>query len=333
MKKYLQPRAEEGNTDTVPAMLTPGEFVIRKDAVDEIGIDKLHALNNIDRLSDMSALTNYRPAQFQEGGEVSGRKKAHLALAGMGMVPGVGNVADIADAALYGLEGDKLGALMSLASAVPLAGLAVGAGKFGKAAKKLKYDPNVASSVPTPRTKTGQFFKDPFRGVSKKKLLKEVENAGLPDAYGEPVSYFKKLDASELAEILRGYYGRDLQYVKDVGFQEGGEVMNYYGGGMVRNKRTQYQEGGVVEALEAFGEKSKSADELVALIALRASQDWKKRANESKPYHGPPIPKYLKPFPKLQLRKTKPMHLEPIAPVPSTGFQQGGMVPQQCRFY
>ena len=74
MKKYLQPRAEEGNTDTVPAMLTPGEFVIRKDAVDEIGIDKLHALNNVDRLSDMSALTNYRPAQFQEGGEVKPEK-------------------------------------------------------------------------------------------------------------------------------------------------------------------------------------------------------------------------------------------------------------------
>ena len=37
--------------------------------------------------------------------------------------------------------------------------------------------------------------------------------------------------------------------------QEGGEVMNYYGGGMVRDARARYQEGGVVEALEAFGEK------------------------------------------------------------------------------
>lgn len=32
-------------TDTVPAMLTPGEFVIRKSAVDEIGVDTLSALN------------------------------------------------------------------------------------------------------------------------------------------------------------------------------------------------------------------------------------------------------------------------------------------------
>ena len=35
-----------GNSDTVPAMLTPGEFVIRKSAVESIGLDTLHAMNN-----------------------------------------------------------------------------------------------------------------------------------------------------------------------------------------------------------------------------------------------------------------------------------------------
>ena len=34
-----------GNRDTVPAMLTPGEFVIRKKAVEKIGVGKLAALN------------------------------------------------------------------------------------------------------------------------------------------------------------------------------------------------------------------------------------------------------------------------------------------------
>ncbi|NDC71830.1 MAG: phage tail tape measure protein [Sphingobacteriia bacterium] len=34
-----------GNGDTVPAMLTPGEFVIRKKAVQAIGVDKLHSMN------------------------------------------------------------------------------------------------------------------------------------------------------------------------------------------------------------------------------------------------------------------------------------------------
>lgn len=35
----------QGNGDTVPAMLTPGEFVIRKDAAQTIGYDKLHKVN------------------------------------------------------------------------------------------------------------------------------------------------------------------------------------------------------------------------------------------------------------------------------------------------
>ena len=34
-----------GNGDTVPALLTPGEFVIRKDAVRRVGLDMLHAIN------------------------------------------------------------------------------------------------------------------------------------------------------------------------------------------------------------------------------------------------------------------------------------------------
>jgi hypothetical protein len=33
-------------TDTVPAMLTPGEFVIRKYAVKDFGLDKLKAIND-----------------------------------------------------------------------------------------------------------------------------------------------------------------------------------------------------------------------------------------------------------------------------------------------
>ena len=34
-----------GNSDTVPAMLTPGEFVMSKGAVDKIGADNLMAMN------------------------------------------------------------------------------------------------------------------------------------------------------------------------------------------------------------------------------------------------------------------------------------------------
>lgn len=51
-----------GNRDTVPAMLTPGEFVIRKDAVNAVGLDTLHSINNMQH--------------FAKGGEVQERKRA-----------------------------------------------------------------------------------------------------------------------------------------------------------------------------------------------------------------------------------------------------------------
>ena len=64
----------EQNTDTVPAMLTPGEFVIRKDAADQIGPEKLQMLNNIDRLSNTALLeTAKSPMGYQEGGRAGKR--------------------------------------------------------------------------------------------------------------------------------------------------------------------------------------------------------------------------------------------------------------------
>ena len=46
-----------GNTDSVPAMLTPGEFVLRKSAVRSIGTEKLHKMNKFgsgDRVRDIA---------------------------------------------------------------------------------------------------------------------------------------------------------------------------------------------------------------------------------------------------------------------------------------
>jgi hypothetical protein len=368
MKKYLQPKAEEGNTDTVPAMLTPGEFVIRKDAVDEIGIDKLHALNNIDRLSDMSALTNYRPAQFQEGGEVKPEKFKGKMFKGK-VVPyesdewGTDQVvqrkraSDKGEAGFLGMA--KTGSGAGLLAQLLLGGYGRTAALVGGAYGRHKYggdSPNLRKALSGEAPYKPLRFKEMdgdlymstrkgWKALSDKAagVLRSEEGSSMMKGYS--YNSYRKPDSMPKAYRIGAqpmdWLGQKVSPYFE--YREGGEVMNYYGGGMVRNKRAQYQEGGVVEALEAFGEKSKSADELVALLALRASQDWKKRANESKPYHGLPIPEYLKPFPKLQLRKTKPMHLEPIAPVPSTGFQQGeawkerattglqqgGMVPQQ----
>ena len=37
-----------GDQDTVPTMLTPGEFVVRKEVVEKVGIDNLKAVNDMD---------------------------------------------------------------------------------------------------------------------------------------------------------------------------------------------------------------------------------------------------------------------------------------------
>ena len=60
-------------TDTVPAMLTPGEFVVRKAAVDAVGIETLKSINGMG-----AGHTNNRGRKargtgyFQEGGEATG---------------------------------------------------------------------------------------------------------------------------------------------------------------------------------------------------------------------------------------------------------------------
>lgn len=45
-------------TDTIPAMLSPGEFVIRRKAVDKVGVDFLNSINNMDLRGAFHALTS-----------------------------------------------------------------------------------------------------------------------------------------------------------------------------------------------------------------------------------------------------------------------------------
>ena len=70
--------------------------------------------------------------------ESSGTEGIHTTLAAAGLIPGIGNVADIIDAALYGLEGDKLGFGLSLLSAIPALGLVTGGMKIAKGGKAAK---------------------------------------------------------------------------------------------------------------------------------------------------------------------------------------------------
>ncbi len=59
-----------GSSDSVHAMLTPGEFVLRTAAVRAIGVTALHAMNR--GLSISAPITMAAPARFAEGGLVAG---------------------------------------------------------------------------------------------------------------------------------------------------------------------------------------------------------------------------------------------------------------------
>lgn len=63
-------------------------------------------------------------------------KSIHNALMAAGMTPGLGNVADLADATLYALEGEFGDAALSAAAAIPFIGQMVSGKKALKAAKK-----------------------------------------------------------------------------------------------------------------------------------------------------------------------------------------------------
>ena len=99
-----------------------------------------------DAMTNLSANTGVEDA-------IGGTKKKadtgtiHLALGAAGMAPGVGFIADLLDAGLYGIEGDKIGVGLSLLSAIPVLGLISGSGKLGKAAKIAKAQKQQTSMV------------------------------------------------------------------------------------------------------------------------------------------------------------------------------------------
>ena len=110
------------------------------------------------------------------------KEKIHTALLAAGMTPGLGNIADAADALLYAAEGEFGSAGLAAASMVPIAGQLVSAKRALKAAKKsgekmVKLYRAVEKWHPGSMVKEGKFVGasrsryDPT-GLSTKKLPK-----------------------------------------------------------------------------------------------------------------------------------------------------------------
>ena len=87
----------QGNTDTVPAMLTPGEFVLTKDAVNQVGADTLYNINAA--AGGVGKPSQQKPAQKKKmktstvgtmmnmGGLKMGGMTNNMSYAGGGQVP------------------------------------------------------------------------------------------------------------------------------------------------------------------------------------------------------------------------------------------------------
>ena len=91
----------QGNTDTVPAMLTPGEFVLTKDAVNQVGADTLYGMN-------AAAGGTGKPKSSKKPAAVQRPKKAKVST--------VGTMMDIGGLSMGGMRTDvqsyKLGGMV-----------------------------------------------------------------------------------------------------------------------------------------------------------------------------------------------------------------------------
>jgi len=81
----------QGNTDTVPAMLTPGEFVLTKDAVNQVGADTLYGMN-------AAAGGTSKPKSGKAPAAVQRPKKAKIST--------VGTMMDLGGLSMGGMRGD-----------------------------------------------------------------------------------------------------------------------------------------------------------------------------------------------------------------------------------
>ena len=313
-RQTLKPFPEEPNTDTVPAMLTPGEFVIRKDAVDAIGVDKLNLMNNIDRLSMLSSLMEYRPSGYQEGGEVRRITKT-TSYKGPGARFMQSNIERgkknlLFQEGLYSIPAEATGQGSGLRYYIGEA--------FSPSLSMLGTKANMDAMnkiMATPSDSLeSQFLDEYFSKENIKKRRKQRKKEGIKDSGTLRQSRLEKIKDLLLEEVEgmqeggevmlktnkenlpnpglkalfdSGAQGKEAlanmgyeQGGKVMGYGDGGAVMNYYGGGMVKK----YQEGGKVisDTLDVFGDKSSAADSLNALISLRQNASSGSILNEIK---------------------------------------------------
>ena len=110
----------------------------------------------------MTTATDKTAVDFSGRKSRLGMKDIHNTLGVAGMIPGIGNVADVLDAALYGMEGDKYGAGLSLIAAIPAFGLMAGGLKVKKGVQITKTLDRQADMVEKAQDVVKAYGKDPL---------------------------------------------------------------------------------------------------------------------------------------------------------------------------
>ena len=101
-----------GNRDTVPAVLTPGEFVIRKQSVAAIGSERLHDMNRFAAGGKVGARRHAYGAFGRGGAPTSGGSSATLGATSMAAVGAKGKKGEGAFKAQFDVQPGQLGAFV-----------------------------------------------------------------------------------------------------------------------------------------------------------------------------------------------------------------------------
>jgi len=235
-------------TDTIKAKLTPGEFVIRKEAVDMVGLPLLNKINDlpkegghseIDKLIDMASLENMKP--MYGGGEVKmgyghgGMVKDNM----MGMMGG--------GMAKKPMMGYAHGGMAKNLKPVPEDN--PGLGKLPEQVRNrmgyMQEGGEVQDSKPMM-----EFFMRDFQDPRKKDLKGSVMSGEL-----DPREALQMLLNMQTTDRLRATGDTTnvlFDRLKEAGYEKGGEVQDslmgmMYGGMAKKKKGYGYQDGGEVD--------------------------------------------------------------------------------------
>ena len=293
-----------GTTDTVKAMLTPGEFVIRKEAVDMIGVPILEKLNDmpeagghseIDRLIAKATLKNM--TGMYGGGMVNAKQYM-----GGGKVDMYGHGGKVKNQMMMGYEhgGEAHGNLKPVPDDNP------GLAKLPeKVRNKMGYmqkggmayiDPADSSIVVRNKEQSKLFDRIvnnvlfPSKSSKKERIETVLDMLNNPDIYG-----MDKKDSTKLYgyENLEEFY-KDILEPPNVESKEDSLMGMMYGGKAKKKKKYGYQEGGAVQ------------DDAMMLQYLQSLQA--QQANPFVPFDQRP-----------------PSSGEMMSPIPS-GMEQGDMM-------